>query len=61
MRDVLNKITKNLDSLGINSETLSDSYFHIKEPVCLDNIEEALYSIEGYRMEFIRVEDITYN
>lgn len=57
MNSILNKITKNLT----NYQEISDEDVYLNDKISLEQIEEIFKAINGYDIEFDRVEDITYN
>lgn len=61
MNNVLNKITKLIGNLEVESERLSNSDCYIKTDLNIEQIESIFNSMEDYEIKFVKVENITYN
>jgi len=57
----INKLTARLQEQGVETEQLSDSDIYISGNLDIDKMEEVFASMNGYKIEFIKEEPITYN
>jgi hypothetical protein len=57
----INKLTARLQEQGVEIEQLSDSDIYISGNLDIDKMEEVFASMNGYKIEFIKEEPITYN
>jgi hypothetical protein len=57
----INKLTARLQEQGVETEQLSDSDIYISGNLDIDKLEEVFASMNGYKIEFIKEEPITYN
>nr|QMP83328.1 MAG: hypothetical protein [Caudoviricetes sp.] len=58
---ILNKITTNLQEQEVDIEQLSNTDIYISGNLDIDSLEEVFASLDGYKIEFVREEPITYN
>nr|QMP83738.1 MAG: hypothetical protein [Caudoviricetes sp.] len=57
----INKLTARLQEQGVETEQLSDSDIYISGNLDIDDLEEVFASLDGYKIEFVKEEPITYN
>lgn len=58
---ILNKITTNLQEQEVDIEQLSNTDIYISGNLDIDSLEEVFASLDGYKIEVVREEPITYN
>jgi hypothetical protein len=58
---ILNKITESIQEQEVEVEQLSDTDIYISSNLDIDSLEEVFTSLDGYKIEFVKEEPITYN
>lgn len=59
--NLINEIKSVLEDEDISSELFGEDHLRFKDNISLSELNILLYSLEGYNIEFIGIEELTYH